>query len=175
MPQFVNTSISVSDGSNTQTIQVNATNPVVEDYSSATIVSCDYRVEAKIVSCKRSGSQVVFKYRLKNEGLGDVRDFRIYPPNSLSLISGGYCSVIFDNLDNTYPKASIKFGTKTTVGGGRPFTSEFYQDVPYTGEVTLSGVPESATEITVMLGVFVYNHTPDIMSRKLYFKNVPIF
>ena len=175
MPQFVNTSISVSDGSNIQTIQVNATNPVVEDYSSATIVSCDYRVEAKIVSCKRSGSEVVFKYKLKNTGLGDVRDFRIYPPNSSQSISGGYNSVVFDNLENTYPKVSMKFGTETTIGGGRLLASELYQDVPYSGEVILSDVPESATEITVMLGVFVYNHTPDILSRKVYFKNVPIF
>ena len=177
MPTTINTSISVSDGSNTQTIQVNATNPIVEDYSSATIVSCDYRVEAKIISCKRYGSQVVFTYRLKNVGLGDVRDFRIYPPSSFSLISGGYRSVITDNLDNTYPYAGIKFGTENIPGSSyqQVLASEFYQDVPYTGEVTLSGVPESATEITVMLGVFVYNHTPDILSRKLYFKNVPIF
>ena len=172
-----NASIYVSDGSNTQTVSVTATKPIVEDYSTATIQSCDYRVEATIVSCKRNADQVTFKYKLKNIGLGDVRDFRIYPPSSHSLISGGYLSVITDNLDNMYPYPAMKFSTKSVASSSWQgvLSSEFYEGIPYPGEVTITGVPESATNITVMLGVFVYNHSTDITSRKIYFKNVPIY
>ena len=42
-----------------------------EDYSSATVISCDSRIEAKILSCKWSGTSVVFNYSLTNTGLGD--------------------------------------------------------------------------------------------------------
>ncbi len=60
-----------------------------EDYSSASITSCDYRVKANIVSCRRSGSSVTFTYTLVNEGLGSVNDWRIYPPSAMSVIQGG--------------------------------------------------------------------------------------
>ena len=72
-----------------------------------------------------------------------------------------------------YPYPAMKFSTKSS--SLYDFSSEFYEDVPYPGEVTITGVPESATNITVMLGVFVYNHSTDITSRKIYFKNVPIY
>lgn len=59
---------------------------VKEDYSSVQISQCDTRLKASVVSCQRVGSTVVFTCNLLNNGLGDVNDFRIYPPSSSSLI-----------------------------------------------------------------------------------------
>ena len=164
----------MSDGSNNQTISVTATTPLKEDYTSATIESCDYRVEAKIISCKRSGAWVVFTYQLTNNGLGDINDWRIYPPESISLISGAFRSVITDNLGNSYTRPTMTFGNKSTAGTNT-LNSAFYKGVPYKGEIILSNVPSSATQITVMLGVWAYTHTPNITSKKIYFRNVPIY
>ena len=85
-----------------------------EDYSSATITSCDYRVDAEIVSCKWSGSSVVFTYTLTNNGLGDVNDWRIVPPSSMSVIQGGTRSLITDSEGNEYPYPTMTFRTAST-------------------------------------------------------------
>ena len=75
---------------------------VIEDYSSASVESGDYRIVADIVSCRRSGSTVTFTYTLRNEGLGSLNDFRIYTTNSNSLINGAYRTVITDDNFNNY-------------------------------------------------------------------------
>lgn len=87
---------------------------VIEDYSSASVESGDYRIVADIVSCRRSGSTVTFTYTLRNEGLGSFNDFRIYTTNSNSLINGAYRTVITDDNFNNYIESSYTFNGQST-------------------------------------------------------------
>ena len=175
MPESVNTSVSISDGTNTRSVVIKGTKIIVEDYSSATVISCDSRIKAEIVSCKRSGSSVVFTYKLTNKGVGMINDWRIYTPNSMSLISGGYRSVIYDNIgtEYSYPKFTFR---NANAQGSNVLNTAFPEDVPCMGTVTLSDVPDAASDITVMLGVYAYpDSTYNLADKRIYFKNVPIF
>lgn len=147
----------------------------VEDYSSAAITSCDYRVKAEIVSCKRSGSSVIFTYTLTNNGLGNVNDWRIYPPSSGSLISGGSRSVITDDQGNEYPYPTMTFRTQSTTGYNS-ISDSFPEDVPCKGTVTIKDVPATVKKLTALIGVYAYpNSVYNMSDSKVVFKNVPIY
>lgn len=148
---------------------------VDEDYSSATITQCDSRIKAQIVSCKRSGSSVVFTYTLTNNGLGTVNDFRIYPPSSLSVIQGGTRSMITDNLGNEYPYPTMTFRTGSTTGVNI-LNASFPDGMACNGTVTLKDVPVSASKITALIGVYAYpGSTYNLANTGIRFKNVPIY
>ena len=161
----LNTSIGVSDGTNSQSITIKATYVYVEDYSSAKIESCSSDVKAEIVSCKRNGSNVVFTYKLTNSGLGDV-NIQIKPAENYT-----GASVIFDDLGNSYNRQYMTFRDQgnaysNTIGVAFP------EDVPCTGTVTVQNVPDEATKLTVKLGVWI-NQT--LGNTYISFKNVPIY
>ena len=146
-----------------------------EDYSSATITSCDDRVKAEIVSCKWSGTSVIFTYTLTNNGLGDVNDWRIYPPSAMSVIQGGTKSVITDNEGNEYPYPTMTFRTAST-SGSNIMTTSFPGDVPCKGTVTIKNVPSSVKTITAQIGVYAYpNSQYNMADSKVVFKQVPIY
>lgn len=148
---------------------------VSEDYSSATVISCDSRVEAKIVSCKRSGSSVVFTYTLINNGLGTVNDWRIYPPWAVSIIQGGTRSLITDNELNEYPYPTMTFRTSSTTVSNIVTTS-FPEGVACKGTVTITDVPDGITHINAIIGVYAYpNSTYNMADSKVTFKNVPLY
>lgn len=149
--------------------------PVVpEDYSSATIYSCDSRVEAKIVSCRRTGTNVEFVYTLKNTGLGAVNDWRIYPPKSMSLISGGTRSVIWtDSQSWDYPY--MEFNGKSTSGSNIVNTT-FPQGPAIRGVIRVSGASVSDKKLNVILGVYAYpNSTYGMASSSVDFYDIPIY
>ncbi len=150
--------------------------PAVEDYSKAKITTCDYRVKVNIVSCKRYGSTVVFDYTLINEGLGDVNDWRIYPPNAISLIQGGTRSSVWTSDGKEYvDKVAMTFRDKTTAGSTVIATS-FPQYVPCSGSVTITDVSPSAKEFNLYLGVYAYpNSTYHMASSVITFLDVPIY
>lgn len=161
----LNTSIGVSDGTNSQSITIKATYVYVEDYSSAKIESCSSDVKAEIVSCKRNGSNVVFTYKLTNSGLGDV-NIQIKPAENYT-----GASVIFDDLGNSYNRQYMTFRDQ-----GNAYSNAigvaFPEDVPCTGTVTVQNVPDEATKLTVKLGVWI-NQT--LGNTYISFKNVPIY
>ena len=161
----LNTSIGVSDGTNSQSITIKATYVYVEDYSSATIESCSSDVKAEIISCKRNGSNVVFTYKLTNSGLGDV-NIQIKPAENYT-----GASVIFDDLGNSYNRQYMTFRNQ-----GNAYSNAigvaFPEDVPCTGTVTVQNVPDEATKLTVKLGVWI-NQT--LGNTYISFKNVPIY
>lgn len=161
----LNTSIGVSDGTNSQSITIKATYVYVEDYSSAKIESCSSDVKAEIVSCKRNGSNVVFTYKLTNSGLGDV-NIQIKPAENYT-----GASVIFDDLGNSYNRQYMTFRDQ-----GNAYSNAigvaFPEDVPCTGTVTVQNVPDEATNLTVKLGVWI-NQT--LGNTYISFKNVPIY
>ena len=146
-----------------------------EDYSGATIISCDSRVTAQIVSCRRSGSSVEFKYVLTNNGMGSVNDWRIYPPKSMSLIQGGTRSVVWTNDGEEYLYPYMTFRDKYT-SGSNVITATFPEGVPCSGSVTISDVSSSATKFNLTLGVYAYpNSTYHMSSSAIKFTNVPIY
>lgn len=147
-----------------------------EDYSSVTISQCDSRLKAQVVSCQRTGTTVVFTCNLTNSGLGNVNDFRIYPPSSKSLINDGVRSLINDDRGNEYPYATISYrggsaSATNTAGGAMP------EGGTYKCTVTLSGVPEGVKKLTlVKLGVYAYPDSQFHLANKyIDFKNVPIY
>ena len=169
-----NASIYVSDGSNTQTVSVTATKPIVEDYSTATIKSFDSRIVPTIVSCKRNADQVTFKYKLRNVGMGDINyGFTIHTPQYKHLATAHCRTTITDNLDNWYTSATMTFATQSVPASNtaKPLTADFNEGISYPGEVTITEVPESATSINITLGVCI-NFT---QNGKIDFKNIPIY
>lgn len=146
-----------------------------EDYSSATVTSCDYRVDAAIVDCRRSGSSVIFNYTLTNNGMGYVNDWRIVPPSSMSVIQGGTRSLITDNEGNEYPYPTMTFRTASTTGVNI-MTTSFPEDTPCRGSVTIRDVPASVKSITAVIGVYAYpNSQFNMADSKVTFKNVPVY
>lgn len=161
----MNTIIGISDGTSTQSVTIKAAYVYVEDYSSATVESCSSQVKAEIVSCSRSGSDVIFTYRLTNLGLGEV-NIQIKPAENYT-----GASVIFDDLGNSYNRQYMTFR-----GSGNAYSNSvsgaFPEEVPCTGTVTVQDVPKSAKTLTVKLGVWI-NQT--LGNTYISFKNVPIY
>lgn len=143
----------------------------VEDYSSATVITCDSRVVAKIVSCKWSGSSVVFNYTLTNNGLGDVNDFRIcYPQNN------SHPTTIFDDKGNEYIYPYMTFRDQKSEYGNLSsfFGTKFPEGPECKGSITLKNVPSDVKSVTYTIGVYVYNGVR-LDGDKISFKNVPVF
>lgn len=150
-------------------------NPQPEDYSKAEITTCDSRVAVAIVSCVRYGSSVTFTYTLTNNGLGDVNDWRIYPPKSMSLINGGTRSSVWTNDGAEYYYPTMTFRSAST-SGSNVLNTSFPQGMPCTGTVSISGVSGSANEFNLNLGVYAYpNSTYHMANSVITFRNVPIY
>ena len=150
----------------TPTTTTPATKPATPSYTSATIISCDSDVDVAIVSCKRNGDNVVFKFRMTNVGLGGSCSLLLAPANGVA--TGSF---IFDNLGNTYNNCYITLGNnnnqrRSNVGVTIPL------DVPVQGSVTVENVPSNASTMTFKLGV-----SPCIGKSwtHMTFKNVPIY
>lgn len=148
---------------------------IVEDYSSAYVESGDYRIIANIVSCRRSGSTVTFTYTLRNDGLGSVNDFRIYPTNSNSLIIGAYKTNITDENYNNYIESSYTFNGKNT-SQTYVLVASFPEMVNCKGTIVVKNFDRSAQKISIILGVWAYDIYPDeLADPRIYFENVPIY
>lgn len=165
-------------GAQSETVTLKAskkTGTDAEDYSSASVSSCDTRVRASIVSCIRSGSTVTFSYTLTNTGMDRLNDWRIYPPHAISMISGGSYSRVWDNAGTNYEYPTMSFRDKST-SGSNVISTAFPMEVPCSGSVTVTGVPASATELNVVLGVYAYPNSQFHMSgTEIAFRNVPIY
>lgn len=148
---------------------------VIEDYSSASVESGDYRIVADIVSCRRSGSTVTFTYTLRNEGLGSLNDFRIYTTNSNSLINGAYRTVITDDNFNNYIESSYTFNGQST-SQSYVLVASFPEMVNCKGTVVVKNFDRSAQKLSVILGVWAYDIYPDALADpRIYFEDVPVY
>lgn len=149
--------------------------PQAENYSSASISSCDSRVVAEIVGCHRYGNTVTFDYTLTNKGLGTVNDWRIYPPKSMSLIQGGTRSVVWTSDGTSYDYPTMTFNGKST-SGSNVINTTFPEGPKVSGSVTITGVSTSAKEFNLTLGVYAYpNSYYNMASSAIKFTNVPIY
>ena len=152
-------------------VKVVARRNVVNDYSSATVVSCDSRVEANIISCNRSGSVVTFNYTLTNNGLGDSTLYIDTPLTN----NGG--TVIYDNYGNEYTTPSMAFGTTNNGTSNIRFYSRFPEGPNCKGSIILQNVPSNVKSITFILGVTTtpFGYGVSLDGNKISFKNVPVY
>lgn len=146
-------------------IKVAARQNAANDYSSATVVSCDSRIDAKIISCNRTGTSVVFNYSLTNTGLGDVYYFSI---GDLDY------TTVYDDKGNEYISWYMTFRDSNNGGRGRVNT-KFPEGPECKGSITLKDVPSNVKNVTFLLCTYCYNGGPKLSSDRVSFKNVPVY
>ena len=154
----------VRAGNDVLRVALKASREQAEDYSSATVISCDSRIDVKILSCKWSGTSVVFNYSLTNTGLGDV-SFYIYSP--------AYKSTVYDDKGNEYTTMYMTFRDGSCQDS---FISTRFPEGPECkGSITLKNVPSDVKSITYLIRVDDGTYDPKLASDRISFKNVPVF
>ena len=146
-----------------------------QSYSSAKIISCDSRVGVRIISCLRKGEDVVFTFQLTNEGLGHVRDMRLFYPKKCNF-SGMEQTLIYDNLGNEYSNVKYTYRGEFPKSYHDGMFGEFPEDIPCKGTIIIPNVPTSATSFNFKLAFTCYpNRYFQLTREKIEFKNVPIY
>ena len=145
-------------------VKVTARKNAVNDYSSATVISCDSHIDAKIISCNRSGSSVILNYTLTNTGLGDIQSF--------SIGYHGY-TTIYDNKGNEYTTWYLVFRDKNN-NGYSSVTTKFPEGPDCKGSITIKNVPSDAESITYLMYVESATGTK-FTENRISFKNVPVY
>ena len=145
-------------------IKVTARRNAVNDYSSATVISCDSRIDAKIISCNRTGTSVEFNYSLTNTGLGD---FDI-------VIGDSDYTTIYDNKGNEYISYYLTFRDRNNGGRGRIVT-KFPEGPECKGSITLKNVPSDVKSVTFLLYTYSSYGSPKFSGDRISFKNVPVY
>ena len=171
MAANLNVVIKVSDGTNTQSITIKATYVYVEDYSSAIIESFDNRLKCDIVSCKRNGSKVEFKFKLTSIGMGDV-EVTIFGNQGNS-----NSTIIADNLGTQYAGSVLTLGTQSNYYYTDGYVkSPLLEYVPINGSATIPGVPSGATSLHIKLNVSVWSNGNYIANSDwIKISNLPIY
>jgi hypothetical protein len=156
-------------------ITIKAEYVVVEDYSSATIATCDPKVSFEITSCKRYGETVLFEFTMTDNGIGDIEGFRMYVPYN-EYYSGHSKSVIIDSDGNEYNKSTdVKLVFRNTNTNMGYLHVALPEGVKCKGSITINNVPENITSFKkIQIYVKVYQGT-SFMNDTFAFKNVPIF
>ena len=157
----------VRAGENVLRVALKVSRERVEDYSSAMVISCDSKITAKIISCKRSATSVIFDYTLTNTGLGDIQYFSI-----------GYNSytTIYDNKGNEYTTWYLVFRDNNNgSSGSSSVTTKFPEGPECKGSITIKNVPSDAESITYLMHVESGPGGPKLTENRISFKNVPIF
>ena len=155
----------VRAGNDVLRVALKASREQAEDYSSATVISCDSRIDVKILSCKWSGTSVVFNYSLTNTGLGDVSNF--------SLGNRSY-TTIYDDKGNEYTSWYITFRDSSADSNYSNISTRFPEGPECKGTITLKNVPSDVKSITYLLYASTHYGTP-LSGDRISFKNVPIF
>ena len=165
----MNTVIGISDGTNSQSVTIKAQYVYVEDYSSAIIESFDNRLKCDIVSCKRNGSKVEFKFKLTNVGFGDISQF------TLNASFGSY-TIIYDNLGNQYEKQAMSLGNQSDSGYGN-IRVPLLEYVGCNGSISIENVPANAETLTIKLCVSGYDPSKGNLftNEHISIKNLPIY
>ena len=169
MAANLNVVIKVSDGTNTQSITIKATYVYVEDYSSAIVESFDNRLKCDIISCKRNGSKVEFKFKLTNVGFGDISQF------TLQASYGSY-TIIYDNLGNQYEKQAMTLGNQSDSGYGN-VRVPLLEYVGCNGSISIVNVPANAETLTIKLCVSGYEPAKGnlFINEHISIQNLPIY
>ena len=169
MAANLNVVVKVSDGTNTQSITIKAIYVYVEDYSSAIVESFDNRLKCDIISCKRNGSKVEFKFKFTNIGFGDISQFTLQP-------SYGNYTIIYDNLGNQYEKQAMTLGNQSDSGYGN-IRVPLLEYVGCNGSISIENVPANAETLTIKLCVSGYDPSKGNLftNEHISIKNLPIY
>jgi len=155
----------VRAGNDVLRVALKAGREQAEDYSSATVISCDSRIDVKILSCKWSGTSVVFNYSLTNTGLGDFY---------FSIGNSNY-TTIYDNKGNEYTSYYMTFRDNNN-GGNSYVSTKFPEGPECKGSITLKNVPSDVKSITYLLSAYNDGYSgPKLSGDRISFKNVPVF
>ena len=165
---------SSSSSSYSSTSSSTSNKSATQSYSSAKIISCDSRVDVRIISCVRKGEDVVFTFQLTNEGLGPVEQMRLYYPKECNLV-GMEQTLIYDNLGNEYSNVRYTFrGVNSNIYYGICYA--FPEELPCKATITIPNVPSSATILNFKLAFTCYPFSYyKLMREQIVFKNVPIY
>lgn len=155
----------VRAGNDVLRVALKAGREQAEDYSSATVISCDSRIDVKLLSCKWSGTSVVFNYSLTNTGLGDFY---------FSIGNSNY-TTIYDNKGNEYTSYYMTFRDNNN-GGNSYVSTKFPEGPECKGSITLKNVPSDVKSITYLLSAYNDSYSgPKLSGDRISFKNVPVF
>lgn len=141
-----------------------------DDFSSATVTSCDPDIELGITSCKRSGNNVIFKYYVINNKPNDIQEFR-----TETYFGGTNPSQISDDKGTIYKTSNV-----AVIFGGESWTPsitvQLLKGVKTQGEIQIKEVPEDAKKLSVIkLKVRCNNQQYNFLNDFLDFRNVPIY
>lgn len=165
-------SVTITASVNTETEEDNTENDnnsedSSDDYSSASITSCDPEIEVGITSCKRSGTAVIFKFYVINKKQSDISDFRLYGLSKGSEIAD-------DEQYYGYSNTDIKFANKNLSVG--EIGTSLIKDTKTNGEVIIQGVSNNITKINaIKLKVKSYTNDIQLLNEYIEFRNVPIY
>ncbi len=144
-----------------------------EDYSSATIVSCDPTIVPAIVDCKRSGTTVTFNYTLQNNGDYIAMWWMYRPGYSWGGSLFAEKSLIYDNLWNEYPYSNVTMTFRTSSQDHDFVYSDFPSGLPCKGSITIQNVSEEAASLTFIISVST--NSRELINHEIRFKDVPIY
>ena len=150
-------------------ITIKMTRTVVEDYSSTIVQSFDNRLKCDIISCRRSGSKVEFKFKLTSVGFGDISQF------TLQASYGSY-TIIYDNLGNQYEKQAMSLGNQSDSGYGN-IRVPLLEYVGCNGSISIENVPANAETLTIKLCVSGYDPSKGnlFINEYISIRNLPIY
>lgn len=141
-----------------------------DDYSSAKTETCDPEIEIGIVSCKRSSSNVIFKFFVKNIREKDMSDVRLYT------IGGSWGGNVLDEESNSYDYNStyIKFAGKNLTSGS--VNTPLVAGLKTQGELTIKNVPPTVKSMALIeIAISKYGDGSNFLERSIKFRNVPIY
>lgn len=144
--------------------------PVRENYSSTVVIPCDNRIRVEIVSCKRTGTSIVFNFTLTNTYWDSFNHFCIEPFNSTH-------SYVFDNEGNDYTskKPIIAIGDASNDQGR--VSNSLPKNLPRKCSVTIKEASTTAKTLTIRLICFSSDYGTDYNFSNDYiqFENLPIY
>ena len=146
-----------------------------EDYSSAIVKSDNYQVEVSLTSCRRSGgTRVTIEATLLNKGINPYTSYYIYQNNyGYTLNNYSYTSHVEDDLLTTYgDNAVTKYLSNKNSNYG--LSTQLPVNATRVLKVTIDGVPEAATRLSLYLASEFQNTSPREYAY-LTFENVPIY
>ena len=149
-------------------ITIKMTRTVVEDYSSAIVESFDNKLKCDIISCRRSGSKVEFKFKLTNTGYGDISQFTLWA-------NSGNNTIIYDNLGNQYEYQKMSLGNQSSYSNS--LVVPLLEYVGCNGCISIEGVPNDAETFAIKLCVSGYEPAKGSLFyfEHISIKNLPIY
>ena len=136
-------------------------------------------IELGFIGCYRMDTKVLIEVTIKNTGIRDGGDFRIYMTNGGNTVDGEYYSTHFE--DDVYSDYSI-YDVLLCMNGYE--STETYLSFFSAGALPLNtakklkiylyGVPQNATKLDAYLLAYFYNYSgcPHVY---LTFENIPIY